>query len=160
MNFSFGQPSQLIDFMLTAADSIDTVSPPNAFLDWEIISFYVEAANGLKINISTKIIDPIGINDYATWRKIKDIFQTFINGISIVGATIDIRMRLPKDLKLIMDPSGSYLDFNLSFFSKEDVIMISNTAIEAAIPTDYKPVEAWTDYISQLVDVWKLKNGI
>ncbi|MNR57881.1 hypothetical protein D3C85_1787460 [compost metagenome] len=59
-----------------------------------------------------------------------------------------------------MDPNSNYLDFNLSFFSKEDVIMISNTFIEATLPANYSPVEAWTDYISQLVDVWKLKNGL
>lgn len=160
MNYSFAQPEYLIDFMFNAADSIDSVSPVNVFLEWEITSFYIESSNGLKISISTKIIDPTGATEYITWKKLKDLVKIYFDTNSLMGITIDIRMRLPKDLKLQLDPNSEYRSFNLSFFSQNDVTMAATTAVENSSSSSYKPVEKWTDYVSNIVNIWKLKKGV
>lgn len=160
MNYSFAQPENLVDFLFNAVDSVDTVSPLNVFLDWEVTSFYIELPNGLNISMSTRIIDPTGVNEYITWKKIKDMTKIFLDSNSLMGITIDIRMRLPANLKLQIDPNNNYRSFNLGFFSKSDVTMVSNTSVEYSSSAPYKPVEQWTDYVSNLVNIWKLKKGV
>jgi hypothetical protein len=160
MNYGLSQTEQLVDLLFNAVESIDDVSNKNVFLDWEVFRLYIETSNGLKINLETKIIDPSGTNEYITWKKIRDMIKIFFDTNSLMGITIDIRMRLPKDLKLEIDPNGDYHYFNLSFYSKNEVVMVSTTAVEKNLSSSYKPVEQWNDYISNIINVWKLKKGI
>lgn len=155
MNFHFDEIEEFLDFLYTASEIKEEEKPTLVFPDWEVMSLNVQGRYGMELSMNTKVVDTAGDKEYMVWRKLQSLVQTFLDQNSPIGATIDIRMRAPKEIARQLDEKNEYSSFNLSFYSGVDVMTVFPTAVEKHLPASYEPTEKWGLYIQNLVDFWR-----
>lgn len=156
MNFHFNEIDEFLDFLYNASKLNENENDVLVFPTWEVMSLNIQARYGEELSINTRIVDTAGDKEYTNWKRQQSLVKTFLDQNSAIGATIDIRMRAPKELRQQMDENDEYSSFNLSFYSGMDVIMISSAAVEKHLPASYVPAEKWHLYIQGLVDFWRI----
>lgn len=150
MNFTLKDHNDLIKFLFDI----------KMFEDWEVVRVQISSNLGANLIMNTKVNDPSGLYDYQLLKRVKSIIQSFMNENYHLTLNIDIKLRMPKKEKMLMDTKQEYKDFFLDFYSAGGTLtMLTASQLEKNLTSSPEVISLWRNYIQQLVEKWKNSNG-
>lgn len=149
MNIRFENLDQLMNFILNTAN----------WQDWEVIKLHMSNVTGLSIVVNTKINDPSGKLDYQQLKKLKSVITTFVQENSNISIMVDLKLRLSKDIKDIIDPQNEYANFFVGFFGTEQNSLVTISQVERKLGAAIQPLEAWTNYVNTRYNEWVIATN-
>ncbi|AEO93693.1 gp435 [Bacillus phage G] len=170
-NYKFKKFNDLVNFLFSA--KLVSNEFDNALDDWEASYVSITISQGLELSLNTKIIDPSGVNEYMTWKNVKPLVRSYLSQnmtqefsniewfdrIVLQIDKLDIRLRCPKKLKDVFDPTIQYDSFRLNFLTDLGLHMMMANAVEKEFPADPEAFSNWNLYIYNIVEKWKKDNG-
>lgn len=150
-NISFNTLEQLIKFL-------NDVKELN---DWETVKFRISTSNGMELNVNTYINDPLGVREFIEFRQLKLMMNNFYEQNNYLSINLEIKIKLPNNLRKSMDPNGDFKAFYLDFYSNSISNMVIPSFVENTKEIKSDPIKNWTIYVNSLYDNWytKLKNN-
>lgn len=149
MNFTFKDHNDLIKFLFDIKE----------FEEWEVVRVQMISNLGANLTMNTKVSDASGL-DYQVLKKVKSIIQSFMNENFHLTLNIDIKLRMPKAAKELLDPSQEYKDLYIDFYSAGGTLtMLTVSELEKKLDASPDVVAAWRSYVTKIVEDWKDING-
>lgn len=145
MNTKFNSVNDVIQFLVDVQD----------WVDWEVIKLQMSSGSGVSLVLNTRINDPSGQRDFQSLRKLKIIIQSFMLENQGVSVSVDIKLRLPREMKIKFDDNNEYTDFFIDFFSANQLIMVSSSQVEKSLSSSTIPIGLWEAFIQLKADKWK-----
>jgi len=144
-----------------ADDLMSFISNTTELMEWGVIICRLSTANGLSMDIDTKIASTSGTMNYTRFKFLLPMLDNFYKTVvqyEYSDLNIEIKFQLPISLKNSFDPNGEYVDFYLSVHSDKITIIASSSHLEVSRNSGLAPISNWDVYFAQLYTIWYNKH--
>lgn len=149
-DIQFKTLNELIEFLLEIEQ----------FKQWETMIFRLSTPTGMELNINTKINDTFGKRFYEEFKNLKKILIDFYNQNQHMSINIEIKLKVPYDLKQSIDPEKTCEAFYLDFYSDGMSHIITPTYVENGKEFSQEPIKNWILYILNIYQEWQIKKQL
>lgn len=149
-NIEFKTIDELLQFLLEAIQ----------FRQWETMIFRLSTPTGIELNINTKINDTFGKRFYEEFKNLTKILNDFYNQNKYMSIDMEIKLKVPYDLKQSIDPNKTCEAFYLDFYSDGMSHIVSPSYVENGKTYSQEPIKNWIIYILNIHQEWLLKKQL
>lgn len=143
-NINFNSLDDLLDFILNIKE----------FNEWETVIFRMATANGIEMNINTKINDATGARSFIQFKKLKNMLQAFYTQNSYSAINLEIKLKFPELLQYTIDSNNLYEAFYIDFYSDQLTSFFTLSFVEKTKDFDAGPVQSWIMFITNIYNYW------
>ena len=110
---------------------------------------------GMKLDINTKIHDPLGLHDYMTLEQLLLMITNFIQTNAAQEITFELKIKCPNSQRKIFDPNDYYSAFYLNCFSNSNASIAKTSYLESSTNLVEAPLIAWMTLVQGFYNAYE-----
>ena len=110
---------------------------------------------GMKMDINTKIYDPLGLHEYMTLEQLLLMIINFVQTNAAQAITFELKIKCPNAQRKSFDPNDYYSAFYLNCYSNTNTTIAKTSYQETSTELVEAPVIAWMTLIQGFYNAYQ-----
>lgn len=146
-------------FLNSVNDVSELLMSTKEFEEWEVVRVQLTSNLGANLVLNTKVNDASGLFDYQQFKRVKSIVNSFLRENSHLSISLDIKLKMPKTMKIKIDEREEFRSFFVDFYSAGTLSMLTVSELEKTLEASPDIIANWRLYVQNIVSEFKILKG-